>query len=124
MGGRLCFFSFLTVLSLLTSIIPPAMAAGKGACAADLRRTSRAVDRALEQKAGSSSYAPESRAAKLGHQPTPSSIARAERRFDDWSNGGEAVAAIERARQASKSGDTQGCLDALRAARLAIGAAP
>jgi hypothetical protein len=103
---------------------PVPATAGKGSCAADLRRTSRAVDRALEREASSASYAPESRAAKLGRQPTPSSIARAERRFDDWSNGSEAVAAVKRARQASEAGDTQGCLDALRDARRAIGAAP
>src|SRR6185437_11866760 len=115
----------LAAVSLVAaSALLPAAAAGKSSCSADLRRTSRAVDRALDQHAAASPYAPESKAATLGHQPTPSSIARAERRFDNWPNGSKAVAAVARARQANKAGDIQGCLDALREARTAIGAAP
>jgi len=125
MLARPGLFPFLTAVSLLTaSAFLPAAAAGKSACSADLRRTSRAVDRALDQHASTSPYAPESRAAKLGHQPTPATIAQAEHRFDNWPNGSEAVAAVKRARQANKAGDIQGCLDALREARMAIGAAP
>jgi len=125
MLARPGLFPFLTAVSLLTaSAFLPAAAAGKSACSADLRRTSRAVDRALDQHASISPYAPESRAAKLGHQPTPATIAQAEHRFDNWPNGSEAVAAVKRARQANKAGDIQGCLDALREARMAIGAAP
>jgi hypothetical protein len=115
----------LTAVSLVAaSAFLPAAAAGKSACSADLRRTSRAVDRALDQHAATSPYAPESRSAKLSHQPTPATIAQAEHRFDNWPNGSEAVAAVKRARQANKAGDVQGCLDALREARMAIGAAP
>ena len=125
MLARPGLFPFLTAVSLLAaSAFLPAAAAGKSACSADLRRTSRAVDRALDQHASTSPYAPESRAAKLGHQPTPATIAQAEHRFDNWPNGSEAVAAVKRARQANKAGDIQGCLDALREARMAIGAAP
>ena len=102
----------------------PAAAAGKTACSAELRRTSRAVDKAIDRYASTRPYAPESKSAKLSRQPTPSSIARAEHRYDDWPNGSEAVAAVQRARQANKAGDIQGCLDALREARTAIGAAP
>jgi hypothetical protein len=124
MLARPGFFHFLAAVSLVAaSAFLPAAAAGKSACSADLRRTSRAVDRALDQHASTSQYAPESRAAKLSHQPTPATIARAEHRFDNWPNGSEAVAAVKRARQANKAGDIQGCLDALREARMAIGAA-
>jgi hypothetical protein len=125
MLARPGFFHFLAAASLVAaSAILPAAAIGKTACSADLRRTSRAVDKALDQHASTSPYAPESRAAKLSHQPTPATIARAEHRFDDWPNGSEAVAAVARARQANKAGDIQGCLNALRGARMAIGAAP
>jgi hypothetical protein len=125
MRARPGFFVFLTAVSLVSaSASLPAAAAGKTTCSAELRRTSRAVDRALDQYAARAPYAPESKSATLGHQPTPSTIARAERRFDDWPNGSEAVAAVQRARQANKTGDTQGCLDAIREARMAIGVTP
>jgi hypothetical protein len=116
-----CSFAFALFVAAI-SLSRPVQA--KTACSADLRRTSRAVDKALDQHAASSPYAPESKAAKLSHQPTPATIAQAEHRFDDWPNGSEAVAAVKRARQAEKAGDMQGCLDALREARMAIGAAP
>jgi hypothetical protein len=119
----LCVCSFGSALLIAAMSLPqPTLA--KTACSADLRRTTKAVDRALDQYAATAPYAPESKSATLNHQPTPSSIARAERRFDNWPNGSEAVAAVQRARQANKAGDIQGCLDALREARMAIGAAP
>jgi hypothetical protein len=113
------------VLLLLTSTAASFVAApasAKSSCSADLRRTQIAVDRALEQHAGASPSAPESRSAKLSHQPTPSTIARAENRFDHWPNGDVAVAALKRARQANKRGDLQGCREALGEAHTAIGA--
>jgi hypothetical protein len=113
--------SFVLVLLVAAISLPPPTLA-KTACTAELRRTSRAVDKALDQHAAASGYAPESRAAKLSHQPTPATIAQAEHRFDNWPNGSEAVAAVTRARQADKAGDVQGCLDALHEARMAIGA--
>ncbi len=115
--------SRLVAVSLLAvSAFLPAASTGKTACSAELRRTSRAVDNALDQHASSGLFAPESTAAKLHHQPTPSTVARAERNFDGWPNGSEAVKAVQRARQANKMGDVQGCLNALREARTAIGA--
>lgn len=110
---------FLT-LAATSSLTAPASA--RSSCSAELRRTRIAVDNALEQHAAAGSFVPESNFAKLGHQPTPSTIARAESKFDNWPNGSEAVAALRRARQANKRGDLQGCRDALREARLAIGA--
>jgi hypothetical protein len=125
MRARPGFFVFLTAVSLVSaSASLPAAAAGKTACSADLRRTTKAVDRALDRYAATAPFAPESKSATLNHQPTPSTIARAERRFDNWPNGSEAVAAVQRARQANEAGDIQGCLNALREARMAIGATP
>lgn len=120
-GNFLRSFSFLLAL-LVAAISLPLPTLAKTACTAELRRTSRAVDKALDQHAAASGYAPESTAAKLSHQPTPATIARAEHRFDNWPNGSKAVEAVARARQADKSGDVQGCLDALREARTAISA--
>ncbi|HUN96446.1 MAG TPA: hypothetical protein VMU69_09425 [Bradyrhizobium sp.] len=118
-------FHFLTAASLVAaSALLPAAASGKTACTAELRHTRIAVNKALDQHAAASAYAPESKFATMNRQPTPATIARAEHRFDNWPNGSEAVAALARARQANKAGDVQGCLDALREARTAIGAAP
>jgi len=110
---------FLT-LAAVSSLTAPASA--RSSCSAELHRTQIAVDNALEQHAAAGPFAPESNSAKLNHQPTPSTIARAESKFDNWPNGSEAVAALRRARQANKRGDLQGCRDALREARAAIGA--
>jgi hypothetical protein len=119
------FLRFVAGTSLLAvATLLPTASFGKTACSADLRRTTRAVDRALDQHAASTPFAPESTAAKLHHQPTPSTVARAERRFDDWPNRSEAVRALRRARQANHAGDAQACLAALRDARVAVGIAP
>ncbi len=112
------------VLLILTSTAAwflAAPASAKSSCSAELRRTQIAVDRALDQHAAAAPFAPESKSAKLSHQPTPSTIARAENRFDHWPNGDVAIAALQRARQANKRGDLQGCREALREARTAIG---
>jgi hypothetical protein len=113
--------AFIT-LAAASSLTAPALA--KSSCSAELHRTRVAVDNALAQHAAAAPFAPESTFAKLGYQPTPSTIARAESKFDNWPNGSQAVAALKRARQANKRGDAQGCLDALREARFAIGANP
>ena len=97
-------------------------AVAQNSCSAEMRRTRAAVSSALAEHAAATFSAPESNAAKLHHQPTPGSIARAERRYDNWPNGNEAVAAMKRARHARSRGDTEGCLTALREARAAIGA--
>lgn len=122
-GNLLRSCSFMSVL-LVAAISLPLPTLAKTACSADLRRTSRAVDKALDQHASASPYAPELTFATMNRQPTPATIARAERKFDNWPNGSQAVAAVARARQADKAGDIQGCLNALREARMAISATP
>jgi hypothetical protein len=125
MATRSSSLRFVAGMSLLAvSISLPTASFGSTACSAELHRTSRAVDRAIDQHAASTPHAPESNLAKLHHQTTPATIARAERKFGDWPNGSEAVKAIQRARQANQAGDAQGCLDALHDARMAIGATP
>jgi hypothetical protein len=119
------FLRFAAGVSILAaSILVPAASFGKTACSAELHRTSDAVNQALDQHAASTPFAPESTAAKMHRQPTPATVARAERRFDDWPNGSEAVKALRRARQANNAGDMQGCLDALHDARAAVGIFP
>ncbi len=112
------------LLSVVAASFPVAPVAARSSCSAELQRTRIAVNKALAQHAAAGPFAPESKFAKLGHQPTPSTLAQAESKFDNWPNGSDAVAALQRARQASKAGDSQACLDALRDARTAIGANP
>jgi hypothetical protein len=111
-------------LSMAAASFLAAPAAAESLCSAELHRTRIAVNKALAQHAAAGPFAPESKSAKLSHQPTPSSIAQAEGKFEDWPNGSEAVAALRRAREANKRGDSEGCLNALREARFAIGASP
>ncbi len=60
MRARSGFFDFLIAVSLVTaSASLPAAAIAKTACSADLSRTSRAVDKALDQHASTAPYAPE-----------------------------------------------------------------
>jgi hypothetical protein len=101
-----------------------APAAAVSSCSAELHRTRIIVENALARHAAAGPFAPESNSAKLNHQPTPSSIARAEGKYDNWPNGSEAIAALRRARLANRQGDFESCLDALREARVAIGAVP
>jgi hypothetical protein len=125
MAARSSALHMFAAMSLLAvSIFLPTASFGKTACSAELARTRKAVDRAIDQHAASTPFAPESKSATLHHQPTPATVARAEHRFDDWPNGSEAVKAIQRARDANRAGDMQGCLDALHDARMAIGANP
>src|SRR5277367_1657801 len=110
------------LLTLGTAAFLAAPAAAGSSCSAEIHRTRTAVNNALAQHAAATPSAPESNFAKMHRQPTASSVARAEGKFDNWPNGSEAVAALRRARQANKRGDLQGCRDALREARAAIGA--
>jgi hypothetical protein len=114
----------LALLTIGTATFQAEPAAARSSCSAEMRRTRIAVNKALAQHAAAAPYAPESKFAKLGHQPTASTVARAESKFDDWPNGSEAVAALQRARQANRQGDSEGCLDALREARIALGKSP
>jgi hypothetical protein len=124
MGVNLLRTGSLVSALLVVAISLPQATLAKTACSADLRRTRIAVNKALDQHASTSQYAPESTFATMNRQPTPATIARAERRYDNWPNGSQAVAALARARQANQAGDVQGCLDAAREARIAIGASP
>ncbi len=89
-------------------------------CSADLDRTQIAIDAALVQHSNAVQSAPESTFAKLGRQPTPATVARAENEYGGWSNGSKAIAALKRARAADAAGDAGTCFSELRAARRAI----
>jgi hypothetical protein len=111
MKRRICFFIFLLL---------SASAANGASCGAQIDKVQAQVDARLDAVAGTDPGARESRAALLHHQPTPASIAAAERGLRGQHGVERALAALKRARKAKASGDWQGCETALAEARAAI----
>jgi hypothetical protein len=92
-----------------------------GPCSQAIDRAQIRVDAKIEATAKAGKFAPESRAARLGHQPTPASIAAAESRLHEGSGGEAALAALARAREADHANDAPACSRALAEVRRAIG---
>src|ERR1700743_3508433 len=111
MKRRICFFTFLMF---------SASAANAGSCGAEIDKVQAQVEPRLDAVAGTDPGARESRAALLHHQPTPASIAAAERGLKGGRGVERALAALKRARKAEAHGDTKGCEIALGQARTAI----
>jgi hypothetical protein len=92
-----------------------------GPCAQAIDRAQIRVDAKIEATAKAGKFAPESRAARLGHQPTPASIAAAESKLNEGSGGEAALAALARAREADRANDAPACNRALAEVRRAMG---
>jgi len=106
----------LTLAALAATMVPvsPAIA---GPCAPMIDRAQAQVDARIDAMAGSGASAPESTGALQHHQPTPGSIANAERRAGDGSRAQAALALLAQARKADEAGDTAGCTRALEELR-------
>jgi hypothetical protein len=89
-------------------------------CAAKIDKVQAQVDARIDAIAGRGPEGVETRAARLHHQPTPASIAAAERRLHDNEGTTRALAALVRARKAHAAGQESACEQALAAARAAI----
>ncbi len=111
--GLICGVSIV----LLGGLGAPANAAS---CAVQIDQVQTQLDAALAQHAKTAPYAVESKAAKLNHQPTPGTIARAEDKTGAWAGGEKAVAALGRARDANTAGKSADCFKALHEAKRAI----
>ncbi len=105
------------LLLISVGMATPALA---DTCRGEIDQVQAQVDAALAQHAETAPFAPESSFATLGHQPTPASVARAEASLHSWAGGDEAVAALDRAREAYASGNTGQCFAELRATRRAL----
>jgi hypothetical protein len=92
-----------------------------GSCGHSIDRVQAQVDAAIDERAGSGPWAPESIDALRGHQPTPRSIARAEETLGNGSGLKSALNALGRARDADRSTDITLCNDELNEARRALG---
>ena len=91
-----------------------------GPCSQQIVRMQAKVDAAIEARAHAGPMGPQSQAANLNRQPTPSSIAAAEARLGEGDQMEQAVAALARARTADAAGDKSGCEQALAEADRAI----
>jgi hypothetical protein len=111
MKRRICIFIFVMLSG---------SAAYASSCGPQIDKVQAQVDARLEAVARTDPGARESRAALLNHQPTPASIAAAERGLKGQHSVERALAALKRARKAEARGDRKGCQAALVEARAAI----
>jgi len=95
-------------------------AATAGPCQHEIDRMQPLVDAVLEAAAGSGPAAAESLAARLHREPTPDSIAAAEKKLGEISSG-TIAAAMTRAREADRSGNQSACEQALAEVQRLIG---
>jgi hypothetical protein len=86
-------------------------------CSAAVDKEQAKVDVALDQQAGGGKTGVESTAATDSRQPTPASIAAAERALGEGVSIREALAALNRARKADGRGDAASCQAELADAR-------
>ena len=91
-----------------------------GPCTAKIAKTQAQIDAALDRKAGAGKSAPESAAATAHHQPTPETIAAAERALGEGGSIRKALAALAIGRAADERGDAAGCRAAIANAKKAL----
>ena len=93
-----------------------------GPCSSDIAAMQARLNARLEEKAAAGPTAPESQNALRHRQPTPRSLAEAERSLGELppEKGGIVGAAMARARAADAAGDREACERALDEIRQAI----
>lgn len=104
--------------ALLLGTAPAAFAAP---CSESIKQAQAALDSYLDALAAAGPSAPESTDALLNHEPSPSSIARAEAALGDGDEPEIAQEALDRARAAEMNGNAAACEVQVARARVAIG---
>jgi len=89
-------------------------------CTSEIVRLQAQVDLAIEVHARAGPFGPEGRFATAHRQPTPKSLARAEKQLSGWKGGLQAIRALQDAREADRVGDSDRCKHALLVVRHAI----
>jgi 3-methyladenine DNA glycosylase/8-oxoguanine DNA glycosylase len=110
----------MIVISATTLAISMAPALA-GPCSHAIVRAQIRVDAKIATAAALSRFAPQSRAARLHHQPTPATVAEAERQLNEGGGGAAALAALARAREADRDSDFPACRRALAEVREDLG---
>src|SRR5436305_1636654 len=96
--------TILRFVHIAAALVCAMSAATAGPCQHEIDRMQARVDAVLEAAAGSGPAAAESLAARLHRQPTPDSIAAAEKKLGEISSGTIAAAA------ASSTASTRACM--------------
>jgi hypothetical protein len=95
-------------------------AALAGPCTAEIAKTQAQVDAKLHRKALAGPTGKESSVATLHHQPSPETIAAAEKALGEGASIRAALSELKLARAADDEGDAAGCQSALADARKAL----
>jgi len=98
------------------------MICSAGPCSSEIAEMQARLDARLAAVAAAGPSAPEGSSARLHHQPTPGSIAAAERALGRLSPDKGVIirGAMARAREADKAGDWEACMRALDEVRQTI----
>ena len=110
------------VLVFIACAVPTLSRAGP--CTAKITRLRARVDDAIDAHAGAGPFGREGLRATRSWQPTPKSIAHADKRVSGWKGGLRAIRALQRAREADRSGDAETCQKELLAAKRALKSGP
>jgi hypothetical protein len=110
----------MIVMSVTTLVVSMAPALA-GPCSHAIVRVQIQVNAKIAAAAAVGRFAPQSRAARLHHQPTPATVAEAERRLNEGGGGVAALAALGRARESDHDGNFPACSHAIAEARADIG---
>lgn len=105
-------------LALVLVIFAPSARAAS--CSHEIDRTQATVDAKIDAIAAKDPGVAESRSARLHRQPTPASIAAAERHQRGDARVERALRALAHARAANRHGDLSGCFAAVAQARAAF----
>jgi hypothetical protein len=116
-----CFPSPQTLLLVGAGLVAAVTTSHAGPCTAQIEAVQAQVDARSAAIAAAGPVARESTAALLHREPTPGSIARAEKSLGEGASIEKALSALERAREADRGGNEGNCEQALGEARRAIG---
>jgi hypothetical protein len=106
-----------TLFVVLLYVLLGGAAALASPCSVGIDREQAKIDAALDQQAGAGKTGVESTAATDSRQPTPASIAAAERALGEGVSIRDALASLTRARKADDGEDAAACQAELVAAR-------
>jgi hypothetical protein len=107
-------------LLAVTLVLNLCNSAAAGPCTAEIVKIQAKVDAALDRKAGAGKTGSESVAATAHHQPTPETIAAAERALGEGASIRRALDALATGRVADARGDAEGCRAAIANAHKAL----
>ena len=92
-----------------------------GPCTAEIDRAQAQLDQRVDTVAGAGATGTQSTAAQMHRQPTPGSIASAEKKLGEGTALEPALTALALARKADAAGDRAGCEGALAEVRRIVG---